>query len=180
MFIKSKRRCLFFFKAANTCVFLNAVSSQPSWFNGHRFRVWFKPALMAASGSCTDDNPKPSPTYERRWLARGFSDRSKPQHICESLDENLTWLAIHGTPTCAMCTELQQSGMAKRGPPWFPMRHPLCAVPFFCYSLTSEPAGPARGDGYRTASNTKKITGDGSKRMPVTSPAHMLLSAGTL
>lgn len=64
--------------------------------------------------------------------------------------------------------------------PWVPMRHPLCAVPFFCYSLTSEPTGPARGDGYRTASNTKKRTGDGSMRMPVTSPAHMLMSAGRL
>lgn len=59
-------------------------------------------------------------------------------------------------------------------------KHPLCTVPFLCYSLTSEPAGLARGDGYRTASNTKKITGDGSKRMPVTSPAHMLMSAGRL
>lgn len=123
MFLKSKRRWVFF-KAANTCIFLNAVSAQPSWFNGHRFRVWCKPALMAVSGSCTDDNPKTSPTYERRWLAQGFSDWSKPQQICESLDENLTWLAIHGRRTCVTCTELQsqQSGMGpgpKRGPPGF-------------------------------------------------------------
>lgn len=113
-----------FFKQPTHAFFLNAVSAQPSWFNGHRFRVWFKPALMAASGSCTDNNPKTSPTYERRWLAQGFSDWSKPQQICESLDENLTWLAIHGTRTCLTCTALQsqQSGMGpgpKRGPPGF-------------------------------------------------------------
>lgn len=123
---------------------------------------------MATPGSCTDDNPQTSPTYERRWLAQCFSDWSKPRQNFESLDENRTWLAIRGTRACVTCTELQQSGMGlepRQGPHRFLMRHPLCAVPFFCYSPTSEPTGFAHGDGYRTASNTKKITDDGSVRI---------------
>lgn len=102
--------------------FLNVVSAQLPWFNGHRFRVWCKPALMATPGSCTDDNPQTSPTYERRWRAQCFSDWSKPRQNFESLDENLTWLAIRGTRACVTRTEFQpqQSGMGlepRQGPP---------------------------------------------------------------
>lgn len=100
----------------------NTVSAQLSWFNGHRFRVWFTP--LAASDSCTDNDPKTSRITRVFRRPGTLCHWCKPKEIFESLDKNLTWLAIHGTRACATCTELQQqpSGMGprpKQGPPGF-------------------------------------------------------------